>query len=84
MSVDAAVATTVLVSTHQIHQFESLADYVGVLRSGRLLAQLARDELRRIVGRYLVEVPAGWQTPRARAPAAGTKHSGRSLAINVN
>ena len=68
--------TTVLVSTHQIHQFESLADYVGVLRSGRLLAQLARDELRRIVGRYLVEVPAGWQTPQDLR-AAGARTGGR-------
>jgi ABC-2 type transport system ATP-binding protein len=68
--------TTVLVSTHQIHEFESLTDYVGVLRSGRLQAQLSRDELRRTVGRYLVEVPAGWQTPQD-LQAAGARISGR-------
>ena len=68
--------TTVLVSTHQIHEFESLADYVGVLRSGRLQAQLSRDELRRTVGRYLVEVPAGWQTPQD-LQAAGARTGGR-------
>jgi ABC-2 type transport system ATP-binding protein len=68
--------TTVLVSTHQIHQFDRLADHVGVLRRGRLLAQLSRDELRRTVGRYLVEVPAGWQTPRDLR-AAGARTAGR-------
>jgi ABC-2 type transport system ATP-binding protein len=68
--------TTVLISTHQIHEFNSLADYVGVLRRGRLLAQLSRDELRRTVGRYLVEVPAGWQTPKD-LEAAGARSSGR-------
>jgi ABC-2 type transport system ATP-binding protein len=68
--------TTVLVSTHQIHEFESLADYVGVLRRGRLLAQLSRDELQRTVGRYLVEVPAGWQTP-PDLQAAGARTGGR-------
>ena len=68
--------TTVLVSTHQIHEFESLADYVGVLRRGRLQAQLSRDELRRTVDIYLVEVPAGWQTPQD-FQAAGARISGR-------
>lgn len=69
--------TTVLVSTHQIHEFESLADHVGVLRRGRLQAQLSRDELRRTVGRYLVEVPAGWQTPpdlQAAGARSGDRH----------
>jgi ABC-2 type transport system ATP-binding protein len=68
--------TTVLVSTHQIHEFERLTDYVGVLRRGRLLAQLSRDDLRHRVGRYLVEVPAGWQTPR-EIQAAGAHTGGR-------
>lgn len=35
--------TTVLVSTHQVYQFESLADHLGVLSGGRLLAQMSRD-----------------------------------------
>lgn len=64
--------TTVLISTHQIHQLESLADHVGVLRNGRLVAQLSRDELWCTVGRYLVEVPAGWQVPR-ELQAAGAR-----------
>ena len=55
--------TTVLVSTHLIYEVESLADHVGVLRDGRLVTQLSRDELRRTVRRYRVEVPEGWKAP---------------------
>lgn len=55
--------TTVLIATHHIHEVESLADHVGVLREGRLVAQMTRDELRRTVVRYRVEVPEGWQPP---------------------
>jgi ABC-2 type transport system ATP-binding protein len=55
--------TTVLIATHHIHEVESLADHIGVLREGRLVAQRTRDELRRTVVRYRVEVPEGWQPP---------------------
>ena len=55
--------TTVVIATHHIHEVESLADHVGVLREGRLVAQMTRDELRRTVVRYRVEVPEGWQPP---------------------
>ena len=46
-----------------MNEVESLADHIGVLRSGRLAAQMDRDELRRTVLRYRVEVPDGWQSP---------------------
>jgi ABC-2 type transport system ATP-binding protein len=55
--------TTVVIATHHIHEVESLADHVGVLREGRLVAQMTRDELRRTVRRYRFEVPEGWQPP---------------------
>jgi ABC-2 type transport system ATP-binding protein len=55
--------TTVLIATHHVHEVESLADHVGVLSGGRLVAQMSRDELRRTVLRYRVEVPEGWQAP---------------------
>jgi ABC-2 type transport system ATP-binding protein len=55
--------TTVVIATHHIHEVESLADHVGVLRAGHLVAQMTRDDLRRTVLRYRVEVPAGWQPP---------------------
>lgn len=55
--------TTVVISTHHIHEIESLADHVGVLNAGRLVAQMSRDELRRTVLRYRLEVPELWQPP---------------------
>jgi ABC-2 type transport system ATP-binding protein len=55
--------TTLVISTHHVHEVESLADHVGVLSAGKLVAQMSRDELRRTVRRYRVEVPEGWQTP---------------------
>lgn len=55
--------TTVVIATHHITEVESLADHVGVLRGGRLVAQMSRDELRSTVRRYRVEVPEGWQPP---------------------
>jgi ABC-2 type transport system ATP-binding protein len=65
---------TVLISTHRIYEVESLADHVGVLREGRLVAQMPRDELLRTVRRYRVEVPEGWEPPPGLA-AAGPRRS---------
>ena len=67
--------TTILISTHQIHELESLAEHVGVLRDGRLVAQMSRDELQRTVGRYRVEVPMGWQATH-ELQAAGVRPNG--------
>ena len=66
--------TTVVIATHHVHEVESLADHVGVLRAGRLVAQRTRDELRRTVVRYRVEVPEGWQPP-AGLRTAGLRRS---------
>ena len=55
--------STVVIATHHIHEVESLGDHVGVLRNGRLAAQMSRDEMRRTVVRYRVEVPEAWQPP---------------------
>ena len=55
--------TTVLMSTHQIHEVERFADYVGVLRDGRLIAQMSRDEVNETVRQYHVQLPAHWQLP---------------------
>jgi ABC-2 type transport system ATP-binding protein len=54
---------TVLISTHHITELESLADHVGVLRNGRLVAQMPRDELQRSVKSYQLDVPDGWAAP---------------------
>jgi ABC-2 type transport system ATP-binding protein len=52
--------TTVLWSTHHVHEAERLADHVGVLRNGRLLLQAPVDAVRHGLRRYRAEVPDGW------------------------
>jgi ABC-2 type transport system ATP-binding protein len=72
--------TTVVISTHHIHEVESLADHVGVLNSGRLVAQMSRDELRRTVLRYRVDVPEGWEAPpELRIPSLRRSRGGREV-----
>jgi ABC-2 type transport system ATP-binding protein len=71
--------TTVLISTHHIHELESLADHVGVLRDGRLVAQMPREELQRTVRRYRVEVPDGWEAPAELRIAGPQRARGREL-----
>jgi len=67
--------TTILISTHHVHELDSLADHIGVLRNGRLVAQMSRDELPRHVRRYRVEVPIGWQAPH-ELQVAGVRSNG--------
>ena len=55
--------TTVLVTTHHIYEVESLADHIGVLNRGQLVAQMSREDLLRTVLRYRLEIPDGWEAP---------------------
>lgn len=72
--------TTVVIATHHITEVESLADHVGVLNAGRLVAQMTRDELRRTVRRYRVEVPEGWEAPpELRIASLRRSPAGREL-----
>jgi ABC-2 type transport system ATP-binding protein len=57
----AETPTTVVLATHHASEVERLVDHVGVLRDGRLTAQLPLHELKRKLLRYRAEVPAGWQ-----------------------
>src|SRR5688572_8384908 len=69
--------TTILISTHHVHELDSFADHLGVLRNGRLVAQMSRDELPRHVGRYRVEVPMGWQATHELQIAGARTHAVR-------
>jgi ABC-2 type transport system ATP-binding protein len=72
--------TTVVIATQHIHEVESLADHVGVLREGRLVAQLTRDEMRRTVLRYRVEVPEEWAPPpELRSASLRRSRAGREM-----
>jgi ABC-2 type transport system ATP-binding protein len=72
--------TTVVIATHHVGEVESLADHIGVMREGRLVAQMSRDDLRRTVLRYRFEVPEGWQLPSGlRGSSARRSSAGREM-----
>jgi ABC-2 type transport system ATP-binding protein len=72
--------TTLVISTHQIYEIESLADHIGVLQKGRLVAQLSRQELQRTVRSYRMNVPDGWTAPNQLAIASKRRPlAGRQL-----
>jgi ABC-2 type transport system ATP-binding protein len=52
---------TVLICTHIVHEVDRLADHLGVMRDGRLTAQMPRETLHRMLRRYRADVPEGWQ-----------------------
>jgi ABC-2 type transport system ATP-binding protein len=73
-----------MMATHHVNEVETLADHIGVLRSGRLTAQMDRDELRRTVLRYRVEVPDGWQSPQdLRVAGPRRSRTGREVQWTV-
>lgn len=59
----AASPTTVVLSTHSVHEVEGLADHMGVMSRGRLRAQLPIEDLRIRLRNYRAEVPEGWVEP---------------------
>jgi ABC-2 type transport system ATP-binding protein len=46
--------TTVVVSTHLIFELERLADHFAVLRDGRIVTQIATDQLKRNLKKYVI------------------------------
>ncbi len=65
----AETPTTVLASTHHIQELEKLADHLGVIRAGTLLAQSEVTALHILLKRYRIEVPAGWAVPEPLGPS---------------
>jgi ABC-2 type transport system ATP-binding protein len=57
----ATTPTTVIMSTHHVHEAERLATHVGVLRRGRLTAQVSCEEMQRFLRSYRAEVPDTWR-----------------------
>lgn len=66
----AETSTTVLLSTHLVHEVEGLADHLGVLQKGRLVAQVPRPALHRGLHRLRAVVSEGWQCPPSLRRAA--------------
>lgn len=59
----ASTPTTALISTHRIYEVERLADHVGILRDGRLVAQTSCERLRGHLLRYRAEIAPDWVAP---------------------
>jgi len=57
--------TTVLISSHLVHESAMIADHIGVIDRGRLHAQFDRATLESKLKRYTAVVPDGWQPPGA-------------------
>lgn len=53
--------TTILVSTHLVHETERLGDHLGVMVDGRIQMQCSRETLRRQLRRYRIQVPDEWR-----------------------
>lgn len=47
---------TVIITTHYIEEAEALCDTIGILSKGRLIAVDTPDNLKSIVGRYVVDI----------------------------
>lgn len=75
---------TILVSTHLVYEVERIADHLGVLRQGRLVAQVSRERLHRMLRLYRAEGPRGWVGP---SDLPGTllqrKGAGREMQFTV-
>jgi ABC-2 type transport system ATP-binding protein len=52
--------STLLISTHLVHEMERLADHMGVLLEGDLRVQITVSELQRMLRRYRADIPDGW------------------------
>ncbi len=76
--------TTILVSTHQVHEIERLGDHLGLVRAGRIEAQFSRDTLRRYLHSYRLEVPDGWAGVSAMEDVVIRRNgSGREIAWTI-
>ncbi|MCB1034800.1 MAG: hypothetical protein KDD47_13295, partial [Acidobacteria bacterium] len=77
--------TTVLISTHLVHEVEGLGDHLGVIRKGRLVAQLPREQLSRRLHRVRALTPEGWTAPKElEAAVLGSRAARREVQWTVS
>ena len=56
----AETPTTVIISTHHLHEVDRFADHVGVMKDGRLVMQASRELMHQKLRRYRAETPEPW------------------------
>lgn len=59
---------TIVIATHHVYEIENLADHIGALNAGRLVAQMSLDELRQKVRRYRLELSESFKAPTGLVP----------------
>jgi ABC-2 type transport system ATP-binding protein len=59
----AETPTTLLIATHLVYEMERFADYIGVMKEGRLVTQMERGAMQTSLRRYLLDVPETWSAP---------------------
>lgn len=74
---------TVLVSTHLVSELDRLADHVGVIKEGRLVAQLSRDALAERLRVYVADGPEGWDGPDDQTGVLKQSRLGRQIQWTV-
>ena len=72
----ADTGASAILSTHLVSEVETLIDHIGVLRSGRLVAQAPAESLLAGLLRYHLDAPEGWQTPPALAARVLRRETG--------
>ena len=72
----ADTGATAILSTHLVAEVETLVDHVGVLRSGRLVAQAPAEQLLERLQRYELDAPEGWEPTGALQALVLRRESG--------
>jgi ABC-2 type transport system ATP-binding protein len=67
---------TAILSTHLVAEVETLIDQLGILRSGKLVAQAPTEQLLDRLKRYHLDAPEGWQPPAAMEPLLVRRETG--------
>ncbi|HJQ10648.1 MAG TPA: ABC transporter ATP-binding protein [Gemmatimonadaceae bacterium] len=76
--------TTIVIATHHVSEVENLADHIGALSAGKLVAQMSRDDLQRNVKRYRLQVQQRWALPEGLLAAQSrTSRDGQNAELTV-
>ena len=74
---------TGILSTHLVSEVETLIDWIGVLRSGRLVAQGSTAHLLERLQRYHLDAPEGWSATPEMAPLVLRSEAGMGRAAKL-
>lgn len=79
----ADTGATAILSTHLVAEVETLIDQVGVLRSGRLVAQAPAERMLGRLRRYHLDAADGWRAPPALDARVVRRESGLGKSLRL-